>query len=103
MNPRAAAATLRGQHREGADLAPLGAETPTDLDEAYAVQDAVHDLADDRVAGWKIALTTKVMQEFVGIAHPLAGAILTSHEGYSQRVEQGTLKRNRQKFRGVAI
>ncbi len=75
MNPRAAAATLRGQHREGADLAPLGAETPTDLDEAYAVQDAVHDLADDRVAGWKIALTTKVMQEFVGIAHPLAGAI----------------------------
>ncbi len=75
MNARAAAEVLRAQHRAGANLAPLGAAGPRDLDGAYAVQDAFHALVGDRIAGWKIALTTPVMQEFVGIDHPLAGAI----------------------------
>lgn len=54
---------------------------PADLAAAYRAQDALIEqrCADgDRVGGWKIALTTKVMQEFVGIPHPLAGAILRS-------------------------
>ncbi len=72
---RAAAAALRAQHRAGADLAPLGAESPQTLAEAYAVQDAFHALGGAPIAGWKIALTTPVMQQFVGIDHPLAGAI----------------------------
>ncbi len=78
---RAAVERLRDQHRRGADLAPLGPTSPADLGEAYAVQDAFHlgrMEAGDAIAGWKIALTTPVMQEFVGIDHPLAGAIFAS-------------------------
>ena len=80
MNPRARAAAeaLRAQHRAGADLAPLGADAPHTLGEAYAVQDAFQALAGEPLAGWKIALTTPVMQRFVGIDHPLAGAIFAS-------------------------
>lgn len=74
----AAARALREQHLAGEDLTPLGSNAPRDLAEAYAVQDALHGLVEDAIAGWKIALTTKVMQEFVGIDHPLAGAIFAS-------------------------
>lgn len=51
---------------------------PRDVDEAYRVQDrlqALYEAAGKRIAGWKVALTTKVMQELVGVAHPLEGAI----------------------------
>ncbi len=72
---RAAAEALRKQHESGEVLRPLGDCAPRDLAEAYAVQDAGHALAGADIAGWKIALTTPVMQQFVGIDHPLAGAI----------------------------
>lgn len=78
---RAAAKILHEQHRRRADLAPIGADAPRDLSEAYETQDAFHAVAiegGDTIAGWKIALTTTVMQEFVGIDHPLAGAIFAS-------------------------
>jgi 2-keto-4-pentenoate hydratase len=51
---------------------------PADLAEAYRVQGAVQArLAATRgpVVGRKIALSSRAMQEMVGIAHPLAGAI----------------------------
>ena len=72
---RGAAEALRAQHRAGETLRPLGEYAPRDLAEAYAVQDEGHTLVGAPIAGWKIALTTPVMQQFVGIDHPLAGAI----------------------------
>jgi 2-keto-4-pentenoate hydratase len=55
-----------------------GALRPADLAEAYAVQGAVQArLAAGRgaIAGRKIALSSRAMQEMVGISHPIAGAI----------------------------
>jgi 2-keto-4-pentenoate hydratase len=51
---------------------------PRDAKEAYAMQDAFHALAAPSrgaVAGMKIATTTKVMQELMGIDHPCGGGI----------------------------
>jgi 2-keto-4-pentenoate hydratase len=51
---------------------------PRDLAEAYAGQEAYYGLAAATygpVAGAKIATTTRVMQELMGIDHPCAGAI----------------------------
>lgn len=68
--------------REGAAYANLPAELrPTDVAEAYAAQAAFHRLAvplHGAIGGWKIATTTKVMQELMGIDHPCAGAIFES-------------------------
>ena len=50
-----------------------------DLGEAYHIQDALISLmeADDGpVAGWKVALTTPVMQQMCGVDHPCEGAVL---------------------------
>ena len=63
---RAVYATLAGELR------------PADLDEAYRVQGAVQArlaLSRGPVAGRKIALSSKAMQEMVGISQPVAGAI----------------------------
>ena len=53
---------------------------PRDLAEAYRVQDRLLALylaqGHGPVAGWKIALTTPVMQQLIGLDHPCAGAIL---------------------------
>ncbi|MBM3570976.1 MAG: hydratase [Alphaproteobacteria bacterium] len=51
---------------------------PRDLDQAYAVQAAFQRLltpTKGTIAGYKIALTSQAMQAFVGIHHPLWGAI----------------------------
>jgi 2-keto-4-pentenoate hydratase len=51
---------------------------PADTREAYAAQAAFHALAAPArgaVAGMKIATTTKVMQELMGIDHPCGGGI----------------------------
>ncbi len=52
---------------------------PASLAEAYAAQEAYYLLAEPlygAVGGAKIATTTKVMQELMGIPHPCGGAIL---------------------------
>ncbi len=51
---------------------------PASIAEAYAAQEAYYRLAEPRygaVAGAKIATTTKVMQQLMGIDHPCGGAI----------------------------
>ncbi len=51
---------------------------PASIAEAYAAQEAYYRLAEPlygAVAGAKIATTTKVMQQLMGIAHPCGGAI----------------------------
>jgi len=51
------------------------------LDEAYRIQDALHRLMADaglgEIAGWKIALTSKAMQQMTGVDQPAAGAIFS--------------------------
>src|SRR5215467_7550738 len=54
--------------------------TPTSIDEAYAAQEEYWRLAESvygPVAGVKVATTTKVMQQLMGITHPCGGAIFS--------------------------
>jgi len=54
---------------------------PANFDDAYAAQEALCALWEPRlgrIAGRKIAVTTKVMQELMGIDHPCGGAIFSS-------------------------
>jgi 2-keto-4-pentenoate hydratase len=54
---------------------------PKTVDEAYAAQEALSELWEKRlgpVAGRKIATTTKVMQQLMGIDHPCGGLIFAS-------------------------
>lgn len=51
------------------------------LDNAYLIQDTFVDIMlqrGEKVVGWKVALTSKAMQEFCGVDHPLAGAVFSS-------------------------
>jgi 2-keto-4-pentenoate hydratase len=53
---------------------------PTSIHEAYAAQEEYWRLAEPvygSVAGVKVATTTKVMQQVMGITHPCAGAIFS--------------------------
>jgi 2-keto-4-pentenoate hydratase len=51
------------------------------LDDAYRIQDHLHRLMVDagwgEIAGWKIALTSKAMQQMTGVDQPAAGAIFS--------------------------
>jgi 2-keto-4-pentenoate hydratase len=54
---------------------------PSTIDEAYAAQEALSGLWEKRlgpIAGRKIATTTKIMQELMGIDHPCGGLIFAS-------------------------
>jgi len=81
MNPRAQAmAEFLWRARQAREAyRNLPAElTPADFSEAYEGQEAYYRLAEPvygPVAGAKIATTTKVMQELMGIPHPCGGAI----------------------------
>jgi 2-keto-4-pentenoate hydratase len=66
-------------HRGRKPLPPTPPEIAgASVDDAYAMQEALQALfAPERgaIAGYKIALTTPVMQELMGIGHSIAGAI----------------------------
>ena len=67
-SPRAAYQTL------------IGALAPRNIDDAYAAQAALqrkYEATRGPIAGRKIALASKAMQEMVGIDHPIAGAIIS--------------------------
>src|SRR5690242_18526657 len=54
---------------------------PASIAEAYRAQEAYHRLAQPvygPVAGVKVATTTKVMQQLMGITHPCGGAIFAN-------------------------
>ncbi len=73
---------LHEAHQARRPYQPLPEEiAPKTIDEAYAMQEAFYELLiPDRgpIAGYKIALTTPVMQKMVGFGEPCAGAILAS-------------------------
>src|SRR2546428_7763118 len=75
-----AAQFLLEEHRTRKPFGPIPAPCAArTVDEAYAVQEAFHALmaaTHGPVAGYKIALTTPVMQHMVGFHEPVSGAIL---------------------------
>jgi hypothetical protein len=85
---RAAAHIIKGrlQPRSAIGYLPRECE-PVDVSDSMAIQDAVHELLTANgygaVVGTKIGCTTKVMQDYLGLTHPCAGAIFDStvHHG----------------------
>jgi 2-keto-4-pentenoate hydratase len=75
-----AARFLWEEHRAQKAFEPIPAIlSPHTVDEAYAMQERLHALMTEvhgSVAGYKIALTTPVMQQMVGFHTPIAGAIM---------------------------
>jgi 2-keto-4-pentenoate hydratase len=86
LTPETIDATARAcleMHRTRARYRPLDAAVrAAPLDDAYRIQDALHRLlalaGRGEIAGWKIALTSKAMQQLTGIAEPAAGAIFST-------------------------
>lgn len=80
FNPHAAATWIAEQHAIRATYQNLPPDiAPATLAEAYAVQEELHRLWEPRygpIAGLKIATTTRVMQDLMGISHPCGGALL---------------------------
>lgn len=76
-----AARFLLEEHRTHKPFGPIPAPFAVrTLDEAYATQEEFHALlaaTHGPIAGYKIALTTPVMQHMVGFHEPVSGAILT--------------------------
>jgi 2-keto-4-pentenoate hydratase len=79
FDPRAAAQFIADAHEARADFCNLpGDLNPPTIADAYAGQAALADIWSAKygnVAGLKIATTTKVMQELMGIDHPCGGVI----------------------------
>jgi len=78
----AAARASFEMHRTRARYRPLDAALrAAPLEDAYRVQDALHGImvAAGRgdIAGWKIALTSRAMQQMTGVDQPAAGAIFS--------------------------
>ena len=82
QKPKAAAKRLLEAHERREHFAPLPPElAPRDAEEAYAIQDAYVARRAERlgaIAGYKIALSSREMQRFVGVAAPQAGVMLAS-------------------------
>jgi 2-keto-4-pentenoate hydratase len=86
LTPETIDATARAcldMHRTRVRYRPLDAAIRTaPLDDAYQIQSALHQLMAEagrgKIAGWKIALTSKAMQQMTGVDQPAAGAIFSS-------------------------
>jgi 2-oxo-3-hexenedioate decarboxylase/2-keto-4-pentenoate hydratase len=79
FDPAAAARFIAEAHRARAPFRNLPEDiAPRTIDEAYAAQEALRALWTPlygEVGGLKIATTTKVMQQLMGIDHPCGGVI----------------------------
>src|SRR2546428_8068014 len=69
-------------HRTRARYRPLDATLrAAPLDDAYRIQDALHRILTEagrgEIAGWKIALTSRAMQQMTGVDQPAAGAVFS--------------------------
>src|SRR6186997_2506319 len=86
LTPETIDATARAcleMHRTRTRYRPLDAAVrAAPLDDAYRIQDALHRLlaaaGRGEIAGWKIALTSKAMQQMTGVDQPAAGAIFST-------------------------
>jgi 2-keto-4-pentenoate hydratase len=71
------------KHARRARYGPLDASVrAAPLEDAYRIQDALHRLmvaaGRGEIAGWKIALTSRAMQQLTGVDQPAAGAIFST-------------------------
>ena len=98
---RQAAERLIAEHDGRAQQQNLpGDLAPRSIAEAYAIQDRLQALylaRGRRIAGWKVALTTPVMQKMVGVPHPCEGAI------FDDRVHRGTARLAAAGFRHIGV
>jgi 2-keto-4-pentenoate hydratase len=86
LTPETIEATARASfemHRTRTRYRPLDAALrAAPLEDAYRIQDALHRVmagaGRGEVAGWKIALTSKAMQQMTGVDQPAAGAIFST-------------------------
>src|SRR4029079_9656972 len=86
LTPQIIEATARAclaMHEKRERYRPLDADVRrAPLDDAYRIQDALRGLlagaGRGTIAGWKIALTSKAMQQMTGVDQPAAGAIFSS-------------------------
>ncbi len=81
MTPDATAAWLHQSIKSREVLTDPPGGLGGDLADAYRIQDALvrlMEVDDGRVAGWKVALTTPVMQQMCGVDHPCEGAVLAN-------------------------
>jgi 2-keto-4-pentenoate hydratase len=79
----AAARACSDMHRARTRYRPLDAAwRAAPLEDAYRIQDALHRLMSaagrGHIAGWKIALTSAVMQRMTGVDQPAAGALFST-------------------------
>jgi 2-keto-4-pentenoate hydratase len=91
---REKAETISCLFRERRAIPILPAELmPADLDEAYRIRHAFEEIEQQRgrgaVAGYKIGLTTPIMQSLCGVDEPCYGAIFAS-EVHHRRAELST-------------
>jgi 2-keto-4-pentenoate hydratase len=77
---RRAAETLLAEHRAGVLFKPFGQpDGPAAIADAYDIQDryvALLRAEHGDIIGYKVGLTSKPMQAFCGINHPIAGVVL---------------------------
>jgi len=78
-----AARACLDMHRTRARYHPLDASVRTaPIEEAYRIQDRLHQLlaaaGRGEIAGYKIAVTSKAMQQMTGVDHPAAGALFSA-------------------------
>jgi 2-keto-4-pentenoate hydratase len=86
LTPETIEATARASlemHRTRVRYRPLDAAVrAAPLDDAYRIQGVLHRLMIEagrgEIAGWKIALTSKAMQQMTGVDQPAAGAIFST-------------------------
>ncbi|MGC1284230.1 MAG: 2-keto-4-pentenoate hydratase, partial [Streptosporangiaceae bacterium] len=81
-DPHAAASILYEARRTGVPVEPFTDSDPSlGMDDGYAVQEhLVRMLLEDgeRIAGYKVGLTSKPMQQMVGVSSPDYGPVLAS-------------------------
>ena len=101
FDPKAAAAFIAEAHRTRAPYRNLPPEiTPPTVADAYAAQEALCELwtpIHGPVRGLKIATTTKVMQQLMGIDHPCGGMI------YERRIHQSPARLKREDFINLMV
>jgi len=86
LTPQAVDAAAREcleMHRTRTRYHPLDATVrAAPIEDAYRIQDALHRLLAEsgrgEIAGWKIALTSRAMQQMTGVDQPAAGAVFAS-------------------------
>ena len=71
----AAARRLAGAWRTGTRIPDLGDARPRTRDQAYAVQDAVTEILDLPVVGWKVGAATPAIMRQRGLDEPIPGPL----------------------------